>query len=96
MISAASRNAISRFLAASVGAYGVSAAGSTALSMVLVRIGVDLVEAVYASFLLSFVIFAAIAVIAFQARDQRRIWFWLLGASSLLLGLIWAMSRATA
>jgi hypothetical protein len=67
-----------RSLAGTLGAYGVTALFTAALSLVLARIGVDRVEAVTTATLLSFAVFALIAMAAFHARSAARAWMWLI------------------
>ncbi|MDR7154788.1 hypothetical protein J2W40_001603 [Sphingobium xenophagum] len=70
-----------RSLAGTLGAYGVTALFTAALSLLLARIGMDRVEAVTAATLLSFAVFALIAMAVFHARSAVRAWIWLIGAS---------------
>lgn len=72
---------VARSLAGTLGAYGVTSLFTTALSLVLARIGVDRVEAVTAATLLSFAVFALIAMAVFHARSAARAWTWLIVAS---------------
>jgi len=67
-----------RSLAGTLGAYGVTSLVTAALSLLLARIGMDRVEAVTTATLLSFAVFALIAVAAFHARSAARAWMWLI------------------
>ncbi|OYX65173.1 MAG: hypothetical protein B7Y88_10785 [Sphingomonadales bacterium 32-64-17] len=69
---------LARSLAGTLGAYGVSSLFTAALSLVLARIGMDRVEAVTAATLLSFAVFALIAMAVFHARSAARAWMWLI------------------
>lgn len=76
-----------RSLAGTLGAYGVTALFTAALSLFLARIGMDGVEAVTTATLLSFAIFALAAMAVFNARSALRAWTWLI-AISLPMGLV--------
>ncbi|MPT48806.1 MAG: hypothetical protein E2598_10360 [Sphingobium sp.] len=72
---------LSRTLAVTLGAYGVTSLATVALSLLLVRIGMDRVEAVTAATLASFAVFSVIAMMAFHARSPAYAWMWLIIAS---------------
>lgn len=81
-------SAVSRTLAVTLGAYGLTALATAALSLLLVRIGMDRVEAVTAATLASFAIYAVIAIAASHAASAIRAWAWLLAfALPLVLAL---------
>jgi hypothetical protein len=67
-----------RIVAGTLGAYSLTSLATIALSLLLARIGMDLVEAVTAATLVSFAIFAVIAMAVFHARSVARVWGWLL------------------
>lgn len=67
-----------RVVAGTLGAYALTSLVTVALSLLLVRIGVNRVEAVTAVTLASFAIFAVIAIAAFHARSAARAWGWLI------------------
>jgi uncharacterized membrane protein len=83
-----------RTAAATLGAYGLTALATAALSLLLARIGMDRVEAVTAATLMSFALFAIIAMAAFHARSAARAWSWLAGAGVLLGGITWLLLPA--
>ncbi len=64
----------SRILAGTIGAYGLTSLMTVAVSLVLVRTGMDKVEAVTAATLASFATFAIIAMMAFHARRAVNVW----------------------
>lgn len=68
---------ILRVLAGTAGAYGVTALMTAALARLLAWMGMDRVEAVIASTLASFAIFAVAAMATFHARTLVRAWSWL-------------------
>lgn len=78
---------VARSLAGTLGAYGVTALFTAALSLLLARIGMDGIEAVTTATLLSFAIFALAAMAVFHARSALRAWTWLI-AISLPMGLV--------
>ncbi|MHA6721313.1 hypothetical protein ACX40Y_17915 [Sphingomonas sp. RS6] len=61
-------------LAGTLGAYGVTALVTAALSLLLGRLGMDPVEAVTAATLASFAVFALIVMTVFHARSAARAW----------------------
>ena len=63
-----------RITACTLGAYGLTALVTAALSRLLVRLGTDAVEAVTGVTLASFALFAVIAMSAFHARNPARAW----------------------
>lgn len=63
-----------RITACTLGAYGLIALVTAALSRLLVRLGTDAVEAVTGVTLASFALFAVIAMSAFHARNPARAW----------------------
>ncbi|MCG2841297.1 DUF4407 domain-containing protein [Sandaracinobacter sp. RS1-74] len=67
-----------RFVAGTLGAYALTSLVTVALSLLLARLGMDRVEAVYAATLASFAVFAGVAMSAFHARSAARAWGWLL------------------
>jgi uncharacterized membrane protein len=66
-----------RTIAGTLGAYGLTSLITVALSLLLARIGLDRVEAVTAATLVSFAIFAVIAMAVFYARSAAQAWAWL-------------------
>ncbi|WIW90225.1 hypothetical protein K3M67_19420 (plasmid) [Sphingobium sp. V4] len=67
-----------RVLAGTLGAYGLTSLATVALSLLLVGIGMNRVEAVTAAALASFVIFAVVAMAVFHAPSAVHAWRWLL------------------
>jgi hypothetical protein len=67
-----------RIVAGTLGVYDLTSLATVALSLLLVRIGMDKVEAVTAATLASFVLFAVIAMATFHARSAARAWGWML------------------
>lgn len=63
-----------RITACTLGAYGLTALVTAALSRLLVRFGMDAVEAVTGVTLASFALFAVIAMSTFHARSPARAW----------------------
>lgn len=63
-----------RITACTLGAYGLTALVTAALSRLLVRLGTDAVEAVTGVTLASFALFAVIAMSAFHAHNPARAW----------------------
>lgn len=86
----------SRAIAGTLGAYCLTSIATVALSLVLVRTGMDRVEAVTAATLTSFALFASIAMAAFHARSATRTWAWLVGAGLPLALLSWVLTRGAA
>lgn len=85
----------SRVLAGMLGAYCLTSLATAALSLVLTRIGMNRVEAVTAATLVSFAIFAIIALSMFHIRSAMRAWAWLIGMAAPLVGLSWLLMRST-
>jgi len=68
----------SRVVAGTLGAYALASVITVALSLLLVRLGVNAVEAATGSTIASFAFFAVAAICVFHARSARRAWGWLL------------------
>lgn len=66
-----------RVLAGTLGAYGVTVLATVALSKALIGFGMARVEAVTATTLASFALFAAVAMAVFHAPSVWRTWLWL-------------------
>lgn len=81
----------SRVLAGTLGAYGVTALATVALSLIMATFGMERVEAVTAATLASFAIFAVVSIAAFHARSAGRAWGWLLGLAAPLGLLSWIL-----
>jgi positive regulator of sigma E activity len=80
-------SALNRWVAVTLGAYGLTAIATAALSVLLARM-IGRVEAVTAATIASFAIFAFASMAAFHARSARRAWGWLIllaGLSGLIL-----------
>jgi cytosine/uracil/thiamine/allantoin permease len=77
-IARALSGAVSRTLAGTLGAYGLTALITMALSQLLSRTGMVPVEAVTAATLASFAIFAIASMAIFHARSVPRAWGWLI------------------
>jgi hypothetical protein len=77
----------SRVVAGTLGAYALTALLTAALSILLIRLGVDPVEAATGATLASFAVFTIAAMTVFHARSVRRAWGWLalLGAPCCLV-----------
>jgi hypothetical protein len=69
-------------LAGTLGAYGVTALVTAALSLLLGRVGMAPVEAVTAATLASFAVFALLAMTIFHAPSAARAWTWLIVVAS--------------
>ena len=82
----------SRTLAGTLGAYGVTAMGTAALSLVLAALGMDRAEAVTAATLASYAVFAAIAIAVFHAASPARAWGGLLAAAAPLGLICWLLA----
>lgn len=78
-----------RILAVTLGAYGLTALVTMALSLALAGLGMARVEAVTAATLASFAIFACLSMMAFHARSVARIWAIFVMVSVPLALLIW-------
>ena len=72
---------VSRVLAAIMGGYLLTSLITLALSLGLPLIGVGRAEAVMASTIISFLIYAAIILAVFHARSAARAWTWLVLAA---------------
>lgn len=81
----------SRTLAGTLGAYGVTALGTVALSLVLAAFGMVRAEAVTAATLASYAVFAVIAMAVFHAASPARAWCWLIGAAVPLALICWLL-----
>ncbi|WP_233588295.1 iron transporter [Herminiimonas sp. KBW02] len=80
----------SRVLAASVGAYVLSALSASVLALLLPLIaGVSRAEGVLTGTLLSFVIYTCIALWVFCCRSAMRVWMWLIAWSAGLALLLY-------
>ena len=64
----------SRMIAAIFGGYAVTALETLALSLTLPFIGVGRAEAVFATTMVSFLIYAAVIMAVFHARSALRAW----------------------
>jgi len=73
--------AAARVVAGTLGAYGVTALSTVALSKLLIRLGIAPVEAVTGATLASFALFSVAAMAVFHAHSVARAWFWLAGAA---------------
>lgn len=82
----------SRTLAGTLGAYGVTALGTVALSLVLAALGMARAEAVTAATLASYAVFAIIAMAVFHAASPARAWAWLVGVAVPLALLTWLLT----
>lgn len=82
-------SAAARVLAGTLGAYGLASLATVALALVLAALGFDRVEAVYTAQLLSFALFALIAIAVFHARNIVWTWVCLVGAAVPLALLNW-------
>lgn len=67
----------SRVLAGTLGAYALTALLTSALAVLLIRLGVDPVEAATGATIASFAAFAVAAMSVFHARSVLRAWVWL-------------------
>lgn len=67
----------SRVLAGTLGAYVLTALLTSALAVLLIRLGVDPVEAATGATIASFAAFAVVAMSVFHARSVLRAWAWL-------------------
>ena len=85
------RAATSRIAAGILGAYGLTSLATVALSLLLARTGLDRMEAVAGATLVSFAIFAVIAMSVFNARSAVRAWGWLLACGLPLVLVISCM-----
>ncbi|MFT4053563.1 MAG: hypothetical protein QM681_03585 [Novosphingobium sp.] len=96
-VAAARRHRLSvaaRALAGTLGAYGLTVEITVVLSFILVRGGMDRVEAVTAATLGSFAIFAAVSMAVFHAHSVARAWLWLAVAAAPLVLLHWTLGPA--
>lgn len=70
-----------RTLAAVVGGYVVTSLSNIAVPLLLGAVGVDVPQALLATTMGSFLLYAAIIMAVFHARSATRAWLWLAGAS---------------
>jgi len=77
----------SRILAATVGGYGLASLANIVAALLLGALGVNLPQALLATTMASFLLYAAIVMAVFHARSAGRAWAWLVGAA-LPLGLL--------
>lgn len=68
---------LSRILAGTLGAYGLTSLATVGLSLLLAQIGMPRAEAVTAATLVSFGIFSITAMAIFHSRSAPRAWGWL-------------------
>ena len=66
-----------RVLAGTLGAYALTSLLTVAVSRLMIRLGLDAVEAVTGVTLASFGGFAAISMAVLHARSPARAWLWL-------------------
>ncbi|MEE4450837.1 hypothetical protein [Novosphingobium resinovorum] len=83
---------LSRTLAGTLGAYGLTAQATVVLSFLLALAGMARAEAVVAATLASFAIFAGISMATFHARSAGRAWLWLAATAVPLALLQWILS----
>ncbi len=83
-----------RVIAATLGAYVLTALATTAASLLLARIGLDPVEAITAASLGSFTFFAIVAMATWHARSMLCAWLWLGGLSCAAGLTIWILAGA--
>ena len=83
----------SRILAAIVGGYAVTALAVLALSLALPFLGVGRAEAVFATTMVSFLMYAAIIMAVFHARSALQAWIGLL-ATAVVCGALISGSKA--
>lgn len=82
----------SRTIAGTLGAYGLTSLITVALSLLLAQAGMARTEAVIAATLVSFAVFALIAMAVFHAANATRAWLWLIGAAVPIGLAIWVLS----
>ncbi len=70
-----------RVIAGTLGTYAVTGLITVAASLLLVRTGMNRVDAVTAATLASFGVFAAICIAVFHARSVLRAWLWLIAVA---------------
>lgn len=87
---------LARVLAAFLGAYGLTALFTMLTSQILIRARTGQAEAVLASTIPAFVVYAAIFCAIFHARSARRAWAWLAGTALPLAALVWIMEGPAA
>lgn len=80
----------SRIIAAIVGGYAVTALAMLALSLALPFIGAGRAEAVFATTMVSFLMYAAIIMAVFHAHSALQAWFGILAAAVVCGALIGA------
>lgn len=68
---------LSRIVAGTLGAYGLTSLATVGLSLLLARIGVPRAEAVTAATLVSFGVFSVAAMAVFHSRSAGKAWGWL-------------------
>jgi hypothetical protein len=86
---------MSRTLLATVGGYGFASLFAAALSVLLhVGFGVARIEAVLASTLASFLVWAALALGVFHARSAACAWTWVIAVSLPLAAIVWLLRGA--
>ncbi|WP_260929480.1 hypothetical protein [Novosphingobium sp. 9] len=78
-----------RILAVTLGAYGLTALVTMALSLALAGLGMARVEAVTAATLASFAIFACLSMAAFHTCSVVRVWAIFIMAGAPLVLMIW-------
>jgi hypothetical protein len=85
----------SRALAAGVGGYALTSLFTLALPLALAFLGVNQAQALLAATIASFLLYAAIIMAVFHARNAARAWAWLI-AIALPLGLVvWLLLPGT-
>ncbi|HUD28649.1 MAG TPA: hypothetical protein VMQ93_07240 [Novosphingobium sp.] len=72
----------SRVVAGTLGAYALTAVLTAALSLLLVQMGIDRVEAATGATIASFALFAIAAMAVFHARSVTRAWIWLVAIAA--------------
>lgn len=78
---------VARIMAGTLGSYGLTVLLTIAASRILIRLGVNNVEAVTGTTLASFAVFVLASMLAFHARNTVRSWACLL-ASGLICWLV--------
>lgn len=84
--------ALFKTLAVTLGAFGVGALATTALSLILARLGAGRADAVTIALMAGPIICAVISLAAFHGRSVIRVWGWLAGAAGSFAVLIVALS----
>lgn len=80
---------VSRVVAGTLGAYGVTALAIMACSRLLIALGADPVEASLGASIGSFALFAGICIAVFHTPKPQRAWLWLGLAAMGLAGIVW-------